>query len=66
MPRNNEIADNTFFNNGTNPVPWHPLAPLAADITEAVLDPTANNCYEDNSYTTYASLVGAPAPQECP
>jgi len=66
VPRNNQITDNKFVNNGTNPVPWHPLAPLAADITEAVLDPTANNCYEENTYTTYASLVGAPAPQACP
>jgi nitrous oxidase accessory protein NosD len=66
VPRNNKILGNTFVNNGTNPVPWHPLAPFAADITEAVLDPTANNCYEGNSYTTYASITGAPAPQECP
>lgn len=66
VPRNNEIEGNTFINNGTNPVPWHPFAPLAADIIEAVLDPTAGNCFEDNSYSTYASLVGAPAPQQCP
>jgi parallel beta-helix repeat protein len=66
VPRNNEISDNIFVNNGTNAPGWHPLAPLAADITEAVLDPTANNCYEENTYTTYASLVGAPAPQQCP
>jgi len=67
VPRNNEISDNEFVNNGTHPVPpWHPLAPLAADITEVVLDPTANNCYEENSYATYASITGAPAPQACP
>ncbi|MCP4004644.1 MAG: hypothetical protein GY725_10645, partial [bacterium] len=65
VPRNNVISDNTFVNNGTNPVS-HPLAPLAADIIDAVLDPTANNCYEENTFTTFASLLGATEPQACP
>jgi parallel beta-helix repeat protein len=66
VPRNNKIADNTFVNNGTNAPGGHPLAPYAADIIEGVFDPSAGNCFEENSYTTYASLVGAPAPQACP
>jgi hypothetical protein len=66
VPRNNEISDNIFVNNGTVGFPGHPLDPLKADIIEAVLDPTAGNCFDENTYTTYASLVGAPAPQQCP
>jgi len=65
VPRNNQVADNTFVNNGTD-APDHPLAPYAADIIEAVFDPTAGNCFEENTYDTYSSLVGAPAPQQCP
>ena len=63
VPRNNEIADNAFVNNGTDP-PDHPLAPFAADVIEAVFDPTANNCFEGNAYDTYVS-IGVPGPQQC-
>ncbi|MCP5065616.1 MAG: hypothetical protein GY946_03540, partial [bacterium] len=66
LPRNNEIRENTFINNGTSPDALHPLAPYAADITEVYMDPLAGNCYADNTYATYEALLAAPAPQACP
>jgi len=65
VPRDNEIEENVFLNNGTNAPPSHPLAPLAADIIEVYLDPTANNCFEENTFSTYSNITGATAPQQC-
>lgn len=56
VPRNNEISDNEFINNGTVGYPGHPLHDLRADIIEAVPDPTANNCFEENTYDTYGNI----------
>ena len=56
VPRNNEISDNEFINNGTVGFPGHPLHDLRADIIEAVPDPTANNCFEENTYDTYRNI----------
>ena len=71
VPRDNRIQGNVFVNNGTNPVPWHPLAPFAADIIEAVFDldpsaPPANNRFRGNRCATYSFIPGGveqvPAP----
>ena len=64
VPRDNVIERNTFVNNGTDPPP-HPLAPFAADIVYAVPDPTAGNCFDRNTYTTYSSIFGGGLPP-CP
>jgi hypothetical protein len=64
VPRDNVIERNTFINNGTDPPPDHPLAPLAADIVYVVVDPTAGNCFDRNHYTTYSSLTGG-GPDPC-
>lgn len=68
VPRDNLIAGNAFVNNGTNPVPWHPLAPFAADIIEAVFDPSAGNRYNGNRCTTYSFIPGGveQVPPPCP
>lgn len=58
VPRDNRILGNTFVNNGTAPPSWHPLAPFAADIIEAVFDPSAGNRFDGNRCTTYSSIPG--------
>ena len=57
VPRDNRIQGNVFVNNGTNP-PDHPLAPFAADIIEAVFDPSAGNRFNGNRCTTYSFIPG--------
>ena len=68
VPRDNRIQGNTFVHNGTNPVPWHPLAPFAADIIEAVFDPSAGNSFNGNRCTTYSFIPGGveQVPAPCP
>jgi hypothetical protein len=68
VPRDNRIQGNTFVNNGTDPPLWHPLAPFAADIIEAVFDPSAGNRYNGNSCTTYSFIPGGveQVPPPCP
>ena len=63
VPRDNRIQGNVFVNNGTMPPLWHPLAPFAADIIEAVFDldpsaPPANNRFNGNRCTTYSFIPG--------
>jgi hypothetical protein len=67
VPRDNLIAGNTFVNNGTD-APGHPLAPFAADIIEAVFDPSAGNRYNGNTCTTYSFIPGGveQVPPPCP
>ena len=73
VPRDNKIQENVFVNNGTEP-PDHDLAFFAADIIEGYInlpygsDPTAGNCYADNSYATYSNFVdyfGTTEPPQC-
>jgi hypothetical protein len=73
VPRDNKIQENVFVDNGLHP-PDHELAFFAADIIEGYVnlpfpgsEPTAGNCYEDNSYTTYWNFVdfGATGPPQC-
>jgi hypothetical protein len=71
VPRDNRIQGNTFVNNGSGWRPeWgppHPLAGFAADIVEAVFDPSAGNRYNGNRCTTYSSTYGVPqVPPPCP
>jgi hypothetical protein len=68
VPRNNEIADNIFVNNGSDGYPGHPLHPLRADIIEAVFDPSAGNSYNGNRCTTYSFIPGGveQVPPPCP
>lgn len=61
---NNTIRDNLLINNGNNPDPGSPFAPVAADLTLLSTDPNAGNCYKDNFYTTFFSLFGFLPP--CP
>jgi hypothetical protein len=67
VPRNNLIAGNVFVDNGNNP-PGHPLAPFAADIIEAVFDPSAGNGFHGNRCTTYSFIPGGveQVPPPCP
>jgi hypothetical protein len=58
VPRDNRIQGNVFVNNGTNAPVWHPLAPFAADIIEAVFDPSAGNRFDGNRCTTYSFIPG--------
>jgi hypothetical protein len=66
VPRDNRIQGNTFVHNGTNPPLWHPLAPFAADIIEAVFDPSANNRFNGNRCTTYDFIGVEQVPAPCP
>jgi len=68
VPRDNRIQGNTFVNNGTMPPVWHPLAPFAADIIEAVFDPSAGNRFNGNRCTTYSFIPGGveQVPAPCP
>ncbi|MGD8317984.1 MAG: right-handed parallel beta-helix repeat-containing protein [Myxococcales bacterium] len=67
VPRDNRIRGNVFVNNGTDP-PNHPLAPFAADIIEAVFDPSAGNRFDGNRCATYSSIPGGveQVPAPCP
>jgi len=65
VPRDNRIQGNTFVNNGNDAPSWHPLAPFAADIIEAVFDPSAGNRYNGNRCTTYSFLGEEPVPPPC-
>jgi hypothetical protein len=68
VPRDNRIQGNTFVNNGTDPPLWHPLWPFAADIIEAVFDPSAGNRFNGNRCTTYSYIPGGveQVPAPCP
>jgi len=67
VPRNNLIAGNVFVDNGGAP-PAHELAPFAADIIEAVFDPSAGNSFHGNRCTTYSFIPGGveQVPPPCP
>ena len=58
----NRVSANNLVDNGTNPNPFHPFAFAAADITNFSLEPS--NCYEDNAFASFFSLIGILPP--CP
>jgi parallel beta-helix repeat protein len=54
---NNRVVENVLVNNGTNPDPGSPFAFAAADFSLITLGP-GGNCYEDNVFSTFFSLIG--------
>ncbi len=56
----NEIVGNELSNNGTNPDPSDPFAFAASDLGLLTLG-DHGNCYADNVFTTFFSLLGVPA-----
>jgi parallel beta-helix repeat protein len=61
---NNRVVGNVLINNGTDPVP-HPFDFSAADLTLITLPDDHGNCYEDNFFTTFFSLLSF-TPPSCP
>jgi parallel beta-helix repeat protein len=59
----NEIVGNELSNNGTNPDPSDPFAFAASDLGLLTLG-DHGNCYADNVFTTFFSLLGVLP--ECP
>ncbi|MBW2244952.1 MAG: right-handed parallel beta-helix repeat-containing protein [Deltaproteobacteria bacterium] len=62
---NNTVVDNVLLNNGSNPLPGHPFAPLAADIILLTLGEWGN-CFDGNEPPgfTFFSTLGVLPP--CP
>jgi len=54
---NNQVIENVVVNNGTNPDPGNPFAPLASDLLLATTG-DHDNCYEGNLFTTFFSTLG--------
>jgi hypothetical protein len=53
-PDGNIVQSNTFIDNGLNG--QGEFASLAADMTYVVLDPAHQNCFADNTYTSFVKL----------
>jgi parallel beta-helix repeat protein len=60
---NNQVVGNELVNNGTNPNPSDPFAFTAADLGLLTFG-DHGNCYADNAFTTFFSLLGVLPP--CP
>jgi hypothetical protein len=54
---NNRVADNWLQGNGTNPDPSSPFAFAASDLGLFTLGANGN-CFEQNVFTTFFSLIG--------
>jgi parallel beta-helix repeat protein len=54
--RENRVVENILIDNGTNPDPDNPFAFAASDLSLLTLN--ATNCYEDNVFTTFFSIIG--------
>jgi parallel beta-helix repeat protein len=60
---NNRVTGNVLVGNGTNPDPTSPFAFAASDLGLLTFG-DHGNCYADNSFTTFFSLLGVLPP--CP
>ena len=60
---NNQVIGNELVNNGTNPNPSDPFAFTASDLGLLTFG-DHGNCYADNVFTTFFSLLGVLPP--CP
>jgi parallel beta-helix repeat protein len=58
---NNSVVGNTLNNNGTKVDPMNPFAFAASDLALLTLG-DHGNCYEDNVFTTFFSLLGVLPP----
>ncbi|WP_437337433.1 right-handed parallel beta-helix repeat-containing protein [Sorangium sp. So ce394] len=65
--RDNYVAGNTATDNGLNPGPpaENPFSFVASDLTLLTLPDTHGNCFEDNTFDTFFSLIGLSAPPGC-
>ncbi|WP_437931444.1 right-handed parallel beta-helix repeat-containing protein [Sorangium sp. So ce291] len=65
--RDNHVADNTVTDNGTDPgsPAENPFSFAASDLTLLTVPDTHGNCYEDNTFGTFFSLIGLTAPPGC-
>jgi parallel beta-helix repeat protein len=52
----NTVAENVLIDNGTAPDPGNPFGFAASDLTQLSLEPS--NCYEDNVFATFFSIIG--------
>ncbi|MDI1444470.1 right-handed parallel beta-helix repeat-containing protein [Polyangium sp. 6x1] len=65
--RDNEVAGNTATGNGLDPgsPAENPLFFVASDLTLLSLPDTNGNCFEDNTFNTFFSLLPLSAPPGC-
>jgi parallel beta-helix repeat protein len=55
---NNQVLNNTLVDNGLNPDPSSPFAPLASDIGLLTFPDAHGNCFDGNAFATFFSLIG--------
>ncbi|WP_437280019.1 right-handed parallel beta-helix repeat-containing protein [Sorangium sp. So ce375] len=65
--RDNHVAGNTVLGNGLDPgsPAENPFAFAASDLTLLTVPDAHGSCFEDNTFGSFFSLLGLPAPPGC-
>jgi len=64
--RQNVVRGNTVTGNGLDPGAQNPFAFAASDLTLLTFPDAHDNCYADNEYGTFFSVIGLGDPPDCP